>query len=168
MYEVIFSTSWDNLVKGVTTSIFLLLVSLISILGLSSDSLLLTIVLIIVFSSILLVPYLWMPRGYTVSDSIVTVKRPIGDVRISVAQVPLRWKWTWWGLRLFGSGGLYGYFGIFAFKGMGIVRMHATNRHKLVLIRDIEGRKYLLSPDEPERFIQQTQTPFPTQTTAFL
>ena len=165
MYEDAYSTSWDNLVKGMTTGIFALLVSLIVVFGIVLNSLLFTAALIILFGSIPSVTFLWAPRGYELYDNLVVVKRPIGDAKIAFAQAASRWKWTWWGLRLFGSGGLYGYYGIFMFKGIGTVRMHATNRHKLVLVTDVNGRKHLLSPDDPERFIQHTQTRFSTQTT---
>ena len=30
------------------------------------------------------------------SLSVVIVKRPIGDAKISIAQMLERWKWTWW------------------------------------------------------------------------
>jgi hypothetical protein len=89
------------------------------------------------------------------SDSGVVVKRLIGNLIIENSGEPKRWQWTWWGLRLFGSGGLYGYFGLFALKGIGRVWMHATNRHNLVIIEDVRGREYLPSPDEPDKFIQQ-------------
>jgi hypothetical protein len=140
------------------------MVTVIAILGLVSNSLLFTATLIILFGSILSVIFLWAPRGYELHDNLVVVKRLIGDAKIALAQAASRWNWTWWGLRLFGSGGMYGYYGIFMFKGLGKVRMYATNRHKLVLVADVNGRKYLLSPDEPERFIQHTQTRFSTQT----
>jgi hypothetical protein len=164
LYEGGYSASWDNLVKGVTTGVFALMVTVIAILGLVSNSLLFTATLIILFGSILSVIFLWAPRGYELHDNLVVVKRLIGDAKIALAQAASRWNWTWWGLRLFGSGGMYGYYGIFMFKGLGKVRMYATNRHKLVLVADVNGRKYLLSPDEPERFIQHTQTRFSTQT----
>jgi len=167
MYEDGYSASWDNLVKGVTTGVFALMVTVIAILGLVSNSLLFTAALITLFGSVLLVIFLWAPRGYELYDNLVVVRRPIGAAKIAIAQAASRWNWTWWGLRLFGSGGIYGYYGIFMFKGIGTVRMHATNRHKLVLVTDVNGRKHLLSPDDPERFIQQTQTRFSTQTTTF-
>jgi hypothetical protein len=91
------------------------------------------------------------------SDSGVVVKRLIGNLIIENSGEPKRWQWTWWGLRLFGSGGLYGYFGLFALKGIGRVWMHATNRHNLVIIEDVRGREYLPSPDEPDKFIQQAR-----------
>jgi hypothetical protein len=167
MYEATYSTSWDNLVKALTIAVYALLISLTVAFGLLVGDVLFTAVLIALYGSVLFFPYLWAPRGYTLSGDVVSVRRPLGEVKISIAQSAQRWDWTWWGLRLIGSGGLYGYFGIFTFKRIGRVRMYATSRHRLVLIRDAKGRKYLLSPDEPERFIQQTQTLFSTRATNF-
>lgn len=143
--------------KALTLAVVVLLLSVIGVLAVVVENSALTGLLTILFGSVLVLPYLWNPRAYVLSTDSVIVRRVLGDARIGIANEPKRWRWTWWGLRLWGSGGLYGYFGIFAFKGIGRVRMHATNRHNLVLIEDSMGRKYLLSPDEPEKFIQQAR-----------
>lgn len=156
-----FSLSWDGLVKGMTTGVFLLLVTFTIIFGLFLDNLLLAVGIITLFVCVLLMPLLWAPQGYAVEGNLVTVRRRIGDVEIAVARMPERWRWTWWGLRLFGSGGLYGYFGYFIFKGIGGVRMYATNRHSLVLLVDKKGNRILVSPNESERFIQQLREALP-------
>jgi len=138
-------------------AVFVLMISLIIFLSLTSGSLVPTIALAILFGSTLFLPYLWSPRSYIVRDNLVVVRRPIGDLAIDMSKQPKLWKWTWWGLRLFGSGGLYGYYGYFTFRGTGRVRMHATNRHNLVLIEDARGRKHLISPDRPKEFMKQAQ-----------
>jgi len=157
LYGQGYSATWDNLAKGVTIAIFLILISLGAVLILISRDLVLATAVVTFFSLILFLPYLWAPRGYVLDSDCVIVQRAIGDVKIRIAQLPSRWNWTWWGLRLLGSGGLYGYFGVFTFKGAGRVRMHATDRRKLVLVTDVKGRKYLLSPDDPEDFIQRAK-----------
>lgn len=145
---------WDNLVKGVTFSVFVLIISLMVVFSTKLDNLLLIVSILILYCSILLLPYFWMPQGYSIVGRKVIIKRFIGNVKFSIDEDPIRWNWTWWGGRLFGSGGLYGYYGFFVFKGIGRVRMYATNRNKLVLIKDKKGRKILLSPKEPEKFVQ--------------
>jgi len=137
---------------------------MIAFLTLISKNLLFTAVLITLFGAVLLVTYLWAPRGYSLYDDLVVVKRPVGDAKIANTLEASRWRWTWWGIRLYGSNALFGYYGTFAFKGTGTVRMYATNRNNLVLITDVNGKKYLLSPDEPERFIEQTRTRLSTRT----
>jgi hypothetical protein len=141
-----------------TTGVAAMFASMISLLSVISKNVLFTAVLITLFGAVLIVTYLWAPQGYSVYDDLVVVKRLIGDTRIANPREVSRWNWTWWGIRLYGSGALFGYYGTFAFKGTGIVRMYATNRKNLVLVTDGDGKKYLLSPDDPERFIEQTQT----------
>jgi hypothetical protein len=90
-------------------------------------------------------------------------KRIIGDLEISVSKTPKIWKSTWLGGRLWASGGLYGYFGIFIFKGIGKVWMYVTNRNNLVLVEDAKHKKYLISPDNADRFtylLNQSLIPF--------
>ena len=101
----------------------------------------------------IVLPLLWAPRGYVVEANHVSVKRLIGEMRITVADEPKRWNWRWQGIRLWASGGLYGYFGYFAFRGVCRVHMHATNRHNFVLFSDDKSKKHVVSPDQPEKFI---------------
>lgn len=150
-----FPLSWDGLIKGMTAGVFVLLATLVVIFGLVLDNLPLAVGILTLFACILLMPLLWAPQGYALKGNMVIVRRRIGDVKIHAAKVSERWKWTWWGLRLFGSGGLYGYFGYFMFKGIGRVRMYATNRHNLVLLVDQKGSKVLVSPDDPENFVHR-------------
>jgi len=159
--ESSFSLSWDGLIKGMTAGVSLLFIMLMLVFTLVLDNLTLTVGIMVLFVCILLMPLLWTPQGYAIKGNLVTVSRRIGEVEISVARAPKRWKWTWWGVRLFGSGGLHGYLGHFIFKGIGKVRMYATNRHSLVLLVDEKGNKTLVSPNEPERFIQQLRKSLP-------
>ena len=132
-----------------------LVFALAAIFGLVLEDFWLKIVIVLLFFCVLIIPLLWAPQRYLVKDNLVTVQRRVGNVRIAVSREPERWKWTWWGLRLFGSGGLYGYFGYFYMKQIGSVRMYATNRHCMVLLVDEKGKKILVSPNEVDRFIQQ-------------
>ena len=150
-----FPVSWDTLVKGMTVGVVFLVPALAVIYGLLLDNRSLAIGLALVFLCAVAAPLLWAPQRYLVKGNLVTVRRRIGDVGILVSREPQRWRWTWWGLRLFGSGGLYGYFGYFYMKRIGRVRMYATNRHNMVLLVDQKGRKILVSPNEVDRFIQQ-------------
>ena len=148
-----FKAPWDGLVKGITASIIALLFLVAAIILVESDNGLLASSLAAFFACVLILPFLWAPGGYVVEGRQVIVKRWIGETRITAAGEPRRWNWTWRGIRLWGSGGLYGFFGYFTFKGIGRVRMHITNRHNLVLVIDDKARKHLVSPDQPGRFI---------------
>ena len=152
--EYYFATPWDNIVKGITASVSVPIIVLMIVFYKVLDNNFVKIGLIVLFGSILFIPYLWSPQGYIVKGRAVIVKRLIGDLKIHVEGEPERWNWTYWGLRLFGSGGLYGYYGLFYFRKIGRVLMYATNRHNLVLLKGENARKFLLSPINTEKFIQ--------------
>ena len=150
-----FPLSWDGLVKGTSVGLFVLLVALVLIFGVVLGDLRATVGMLSLFACILLMPLLWAPQSYSLDGNVVTVRRRIGEVKIHVAEAPERWNGRGWGLRLFGSGGLYGYFGYFYVRAIGSVHMYATNRHTMVLLVDEEGRKSVVSPNEPDRLIQR-------------
>jgi len=152
--EKFFPTTWDNLVKMVTSVVWGLMGSFIVLFIFTPDSPAnLRIGIIGLFVATLLVPFLWAPRGYILQKNLIIVKRIIGDVEITISEESKIWKWTWWGIRLWASGGLYGYFGIFFFREVGKVKMYATNRNNLVLVKDAKNTKYLISPDNVDRFM---------------
>ncbi len=158
-----FPTTWDNLVKVVTSIVWGLMGSFIVLFIFTPDSPAnLRIGIISLFVVILLVPLLWAPRGYFLQNNLIIVKRIIGDLEIIVSKKPKIWKWTWWGGRLWASGGLYGYFGIFVFRGIGTVRVYATNRNNLVLVEDVKNTKYLVSPENVDRFMDLLNRTFVT------
>ena len=52
------------------------------------------------------------------------------------------------GIRTFGSGGLFGYFGQFNYKGIGNVTLFATQKRNRVFIKTKQGRKIIITPDD--------------------
>jgi hypothetical protein len=115
-----------------------------------------TIVLGLTFG-ILISLYLFSPRGFELTLSGVVVRRVLRSFEIPYKEIVEagRVSWTWRGIRLFASGGLYGYFGLFQFSGLGRVWTYVTNRHKLVLIRTRDGTLYMLSPEDPDIFLEK-------------
>jgi len=141
-------------VKGVTSIVLGLIISLMVLFTFIPDlPTILRTVIIILYVAIVLVPFLWAPRGYILQKNLIIIKRIIGDERIIVSEKSKIWKWKWWGIRLWGSGGLYGYFGIFFFREICKVKMYATNRNNLVLVKDANDTKYLVSPDNLDKFM---------------
>lgn len=95
------------------------------------------------------------PKGYIVEAGLVTVDRPLMPVRIPLrpgtvveAAGPGLFDGS---LRTMGNGGLFGYYGNFWKKGIGNYLLYATRSDRFVLIDN--GKKYFLTPDEPELFI---------------
>ena len=72
---------------------------------------------------ILVGAYAWSPRGYAVSNGCIVVNRLIGSARIpldGVRQARAATKDDFRGcLRLFGNGGLFGYYGLFRTSKLG-------------------------------------------------
>jgi hypothetical protein len=81
--EYCFPTSWYNLVKGITVSVLVLIISLIIVFSTVLDYFPLMIGIITLYGSILIIPYLWAPQGYTLKGRTVIVKRLVGDLKLS-------------------------------------------------------------------------------------
>ena len=119
------------------------------------------------FALILVGAYAWSPRGYAVSDGSIEVNRLIGTARVpldGVREVRAATADDFRGcLRLFGNGGLFGYYGRFRTSRLGRSTWYVTNRSKAVVV--VTGEKTaLFSPDDVERFIAAIGAPTPTPT----
>ena len=100
--------------------------------------------------------FAWSPRGYTISGRTLTVKRLVGNARVPLNDLrdvrratadDLRGC-----LRLFGSGGMFGYFGLFRTSKLGRCWWYATNRQNMVVV--ITGdQTVLVSPAEVDAFL---------------
>lgn len=75
---------------------------------------------------------------------------------------PVTTKDLGFGIRLFGSGGFFGYFGTFFYRNVGKVNVYATDRTKLILLRQTDGKQLLISPADPAAFLQALRLPTAT------
>ena len=95
------------------------------------------------FAVILVGAYAWSPRGYAVSDGSIEVNRLIGSARIpldGLREARAATKDDFRGcLRLFGNGGLFGYYGLFRTSKLGKSTWYVTNRGKAVVV--VTGEK---------------------------
>lgn len=64
---------------------------------------------------------------------------------VSVIDLPL-------GIRLWASGGLYGYYGLFYLDKLGKVWVYATRRKRVLLLK--VNNKYIISPENLEVFLK--------------
>ena len=103
---------------------------------------------------ILVVPYLFSPIAFELSKSGVIVKRPLRSFLIPYSEIvdvsitDLSWK----GIRLWASGGLYGFFGLFYVSNLGRVWAYVTRRKNIILIKT-KSLKYAISPEDPQTFL---------------
>ncbi|RYD52848.1 MAG: hypothetical protein EOP52_01500 [Sphingobacteriales bacterium] len=72
---------------------------------------------------------------------------------------PVTTKDLGFGIRLFGSGGFLGYFGTFFYRNVGKVKVYATDRTKLILLRQTDGKQVMISPADPAAFLQALKLP---------
>lgn len=108
--------------------------------------------------------YAYSPRGYTVSDRSITVKRLAGDVQVLLENVrevrrinadDLRGR-----IRLWGSGGLFGYYGLFRTTSLGRNTWYVTHRKNAVVVA-AEAKTTLYSPDDVDGFLAAIQACMP-------
>lgn len=157
----IFTASMDRSTKLITGFITVLLVvitlaQLISALEYFSY-------LSIFSSSILPVLYIltfvFRPIHYKLSVDKLIIHRLSSDVTIdrnTIKQVqqiePQQLKSS---VRIFGVGGLFGYYGRYANNKLGRMTWYATRKNKTVLIITNANEKIILTPDEPEAFVER-------------
>jgi hypothetical protein len=108
--------------------------------------------------------YAYSPRGYAVLDGTLIVKRLIGDVRIPLRDIREARAAAADDLsgciRLFGSGGLFGWYGLFRTSKLGKCTWYITNRNNAVVL--ITGaRTVVISPDDVEGFVSEIRTVVP-------
>ena len=89
-------------------------------------------------AAVIILGYVFSPQSYTVVDRVLLVKRLVGEVRIPLnelkevrAVTPEDLKG---GIRLWGSGGLFGYYGTFRTSKLGTCRWYVTNRRKMTVV----------------------------------
>lgn len=114
--------------------------------------------LVVAFLSILVlaVSYAYSPRGYVVDGDSILVKRIAGSARVSLTGVREGRRATQEDLRgcirLGGSGGLFGYYGLFSTSKLGKSTWYVTNRANSIVVITA-AKTVLFSPDDTEGFL---------------
>ena len=143
-----FSCSYDSMAKtiSVVVTVTLALVAILTrnpfVAGLGTALVLLT--------------FAWSPRGYTVDGQTLLVHRLSGSVRIPLQEIrELRAGAAddfQGAVRLFGNGGLFGYYGLFQTATLGKSTWYVTNRDRAVVIVT-STKTFVVSPDDVEGFL---------------
>ncbi len=119
--------------------------------------LVLTVYLLIPALMITLIFY--APFGYRISKDAITVKRLGVDIIIPIDNIKEIRRYncnriTGPGLRIFGVCGFFGAYGKFWNKEFGSFNTYITNNKDAVFISCKNGKKYVLSPQQPDEFVQ--------------
>jgi hypothetical protein len=153
-----FAASYDRLTQILSTVV----VALLAGIALVTHS----IAVAVIGAILVAATYAWSPRGYRCGDGAIRVERLIGEARErleDVRELRIATRDDLSGcLRLFGSGGMFGYFGLFRTSGLGKCWWYATRRDRMVVL--ITGtRTTLYSPDDPGGFVDAVRAMAPVR-----
>jgi len=144
----IFPASYDSATKAVSASAFVLM----AVIAATTQSVIIGGVTMVLLG----LAYAWSPRGYAVEDGSIMVRRlagsvriPLGDVREIRAGTADDFRGC---IRLWASGGLFGYYGLFRTSKLGKCWWYVTNRQNAIIVVTV-SRTTVLSPDDREGFL---------------
>jgi len=148
-----YRTSLDNRAKFITVVCFLLFAYLIYKNPLLVRippwiSVLTTILYFVIFVG----AYLYAPNKYIVKNGTLIIVRPIKRIIIPLADIKevrlLNKEELGTLIRMFGSGGLFGYYGTFKSTRMGKLKLYTTRRNNRIMLTTIDEERILISPDD--------------------
>jgi hypothetical protein len=147
-----FTASLDTASKAITGFIGCLMAVVIVLAGVVSHNIYLAGIAVLLFA----LSYAWAPRGYAIEDRSIMVNRLIGAVRIPLDDVrairPASPDDLSGAIRVWGNGGVFGYYGRFRTPKLGKCSWYITNRRNAVVV--ITGEKtVVLSPDNVDGFL---------------
>ena len=108
--------------------------------------------------------YAYSPLGYVVSERSISVRRLIGRVRIpleGVREIRAAAADDFRGcIRLWGNGGMFGYYGLFRTAKLGKCTWYVSNRSKAVVLIT-EAKTIVFSPDDVDGFLAAVRAEAP-------
>ncbi len=158
-----FSASLDGLSKTLSFVVFaVIIIPIVSILSLYSKShnlaVLIAPALILV---VLLIAMMYRVKAYELDATSLNILRPASTAKFPLHRIrsirSVTTKELGFGIRTFGSGGFFGYFGKFYYRNIGHVTLYVTDRSKMLLIVLDDDKKIIISPDDTAGFMQAFQ-----------
>ncbi|RFS20116.1 hypothetical protein DVR12_20585 [Chitinophaga silvatica] len=154
-----YSARYDTLTKVITIIVIIFVVSLfVLIISSKPGNTVPGNVALIILAVSILVTFGYSPRYYSITEDAIIIKRIFSDISIpfeDVVNISIIEKSAIRGsLRVFGSGGLFGYLGIFRSSNLGKYQMWSTNCETLVLI-ECMNKKIVISPSDNNDFIEE-------------
>ena len=143
-----FQASYDTTTKLISAAVFIMFLGI----AVDTSSLIAEGILAVIF----LAAYAWSPTSYEITDGNVVIRRLIGNIRIPVAgirevRIATRDDLSS-SMRVFGSGGLFGYYGLFRNSTLGESNWYVTDRGNAVVLSGDSGIA-IVSPDDQAGFI---------------
>lgn len=97
------------------------------------------------------------PKGYATAPGRLIIRRRVVPPRIYATRPEPPVRWPMRGIRLWASGGVFGYFGMFWTRRLGRYRAHVTDRARTVLVATAKG-PVVISPADPDWFLRPGPT----------
>jgi hypothetical protein len=120
--------------------------------------------------SVLALSLAYSPRGYVVEGRRILIRRLAGAATVSlddIREVRTASREDLRGcIRLWGSGGLFGYCGVFSTDRLGKSTWYVTSRSKMVVVRTA-AKTVLVSPDDTKGFLATVQSAAPVPASGF-
>jgi len=108
----------------------------------------------LILTGVWLYCYIYAPRSYEIRGNFLIVNFRIGSKRFGpIVSCQTTKGRVIAGLRVFGNGGLFGYTGWYRNLRDGLHRSYVTHRKKLILLETKDGKKILISPGDPQGFV---------------
>lgn len=156
-----FETQLDNTVKIITVLVHLLVIAMLFssmlIEGFAIERVLVLVLLLVAFG----LAYVLRPFEYWVDEEYITIHKNILPKKIAIADITSIESIAFADLkiriRLFGSGGLWGWYGIFWSAKYKTIHLFCTEKKNNVLICTKSNKYYVLSPKESIAFGQKIQ-----------
>ena len=137
---------------GTVTSILLMALLVYGAIAVWSAGLTAVIVTYIIFGIVAVWVLLTMPRYLLLDDKSIVITHPIGQsviLKSDIIEVRAVERSELLGsIRLFGSGGFFGWFGIFRNNKFGTYRLYCGQLENLYLVKTLT-KKYIISSSKP-------------------
>ena len=108
---------------------------------------------------ILVITYGFSPKAYALEDGQLVIYRPFQNKLYATTDILhvsiVDRKELKNSLRVFGVGGLFGYFGLFRNSRYGTMIWYATRRDQFVVIERSNSKAIVLTPDDPNSFVSE-------------
>lgn len=158
MYK--FKSPYDNLVKFITWGTILILTAVLIVLAVAEPvPFWFKISMLEFFGLLIYFTYAYSPLEYEIKQDYLIIRRKIKPVIITLDKIkevrldPQAASLLC--LRLFGSGGLFGFFGTFYSGRLKVHKRYITSRKNSVVI--VADKNYVISPEKPDLFVQLLQ-----------
>lgn len=161
--RISFPCTWSMGVTAITAITIIILVASTYFIwtdDFPSSMLWLKYTLIVVFIATIIGGLGYMPIRLTIGNDKIILHRLFGAINIPIKDIiaikAIPNSETAFSIRIFGSGGLFGYLGKFKNKILGNYTMYATNVNELILIRT-DRKTYVFSCKNRDEFIESVK-----------